>query len=137
MRNYAASGLALWALVAAAPLACDRSDAPDIPLDQRGAAAGAMVPTITGEAKATLDSGNALFRARDYARALEQYRTSARLAPTELAPLLGMVMVAEATSNAALRDSTMQRIRALDPEAADSAAASPHSDIIRAHPPLP
>jgi hypothetical protein len=96
-----------------------------------------MVPTITGEAKAALDSGNALFRARNHDGALAQYRTSARLAPTELAPLLGIVMVADATGNAALRDSTMQRIRALDPEAADSAAASPHSDIIRAHPPLP
>ncbi len=44
-----------------------------------------------------LDSGNMLFRAKAYDRALVQYRRSARLAPTELAPLLGILMVAEAT----------------------------------------
>ncbi len=70
------------------------------------------------DAKTALDSGNILFRARSYDRALAQYRRSARLAPTELAPLLGILMVTDVTKNAKLADSTLSRMRELNPGAA-------------------
>jgi hypothetical protein len=88
----------------------------------------------TGEAKRALDSGNTLFRAKDYRAALAQYRRSADLAPSELAPLLGMMMVADVTNDAKLKEETLPRIRKLDPGAADSAVVMPHSKIIKVHP---
>lgn len=115
--------------------ACGGSDAPKTPL-------GAARPTdavegmagYTAEARHALDSGNNLFRLKDYGAALAQYRRSSELAPAELAPLLGIMMVSDATSNAKLREETLPRIRRLDPGAADSAVVMPHSKIINAHP---
>jgi len=86
-----------------------------------------------GEAKTALDSANMLFRAKDYGRALAQYRRSAGLAPTELAPLLGILMVTDVTKNARLADSTLARIRELNPAAADSSAAMSHAEMLEAH----
>jgi len=117
---------------------CGGSDAPKIPLghpnvgesDRSGAEGhGAM----SGEARSALDSGNMLFRAKIYDRALAQYRRSAGLAPKELAPLLGILMVTDVTKNARLADSTLARIRELNPAAADSSAVMSHADILRAH----
>lgn len=62
-----------------------------------------------------------------------QYRRSAQLAPTEVAPLLGILMVTDVTKNAKLADSTLSRMRELSPAAADSSAAMSHAEILEAH----
>lgn len=61
-------------------------------------------------------------------------RGVSKLAPGELAPLLGVMMVADITNDAKLGDETRPRIRQLGPTYADSAAES-HAKIIRSHPP--
>jgi hypothetical protein len=117
---------------------CGGSEAPKIPLGQAnagstGTSGGSTPGAIGGEAKIALDSGNMLFRAKAYDRALAQYRRSAQLAPTELAPLFGILMVTDVTKNAKLADSTRARMRELNPAAADSSAAMSHADILKAH----
>jgi hypothetical protein len=117
--------------------ACGGTDAPKTPLGEtssRGVASDEAIPAITGEAKLALDSGNTLFRAKAYDGALVQYRRSAQLAPTELAPLLGIMMVADATKDSKLAEATLPRIRRLNPAVADSSAEMPHSKIMEAHP---
>lgn len=107
-----------------------------VPLD--GSNAGdasrnvAAAPRITGEAKIALDSGNILFRAKAYDLALAQYRRSARLAPDEVIPLFGVLMVAEARKDPRLADSVRTRIRELNPSASDSAARG-HAALIDRH----
>jgi hypothetical protein len=67
---------------------------------------------MAGPARVALDSANALFRAKRYTLALEKYRLSARLAPSEQAPLIGMLMVASKLDDKRLADSvnaTLQR----------------------------
>ncbi len=121
-------------------LACDSGkEEPKIPLAQppegsAGEAAGSG--SLVGEAKAALDSGNILFRARAYDGALERYRRSSQLAPSELAPLLGILMVADVTKDADLRKKTMPLVRALNPAAEDTAAAVSHGELFRSHPPI-
>ena len=118
-------------------VACKDSDAPKTPLGAPpagGEVAGGSAPAITGEARVALDSANVLFRAKSYDAALALYNRAAELAPAELAPLLGVMMVADITSNAKLAEETRPRIRKLDPTYPDSAAAS-HSKIIKSHPP--
>src|SRR5215207_1943881 len=95
--------------------ACSGTDAPKTPL---GAASSgtigadeATVSSIRGEAKLALDSGNKLFRAKAYDGALAQYSRSAQLAPTELTPLLGIMMVADVTKDSKLAEATLPRIR--------------------------
>jgi hypothetical protein len=122
---------------AAAVWGCADRDAPKTPLDQSdpgrmGTSTATSQSTIGGEAKVALDSGNMLFRAKAYDRALAEYRRSARLAPSELAPLLGILMVADVTKNRTLADSTMPRIRALNPAAVDTAMS--HAELLKAHP---
>ena len=116
---------------------CTESDAPKTPL---GAAAPVGTQnaalTINGEAKLALDSANLSFRAKAYDRALVQYQRSAKLAPAEMAPLLGILMVADVTGDAKLAESTRVKMRELDPAAADSSIASPHTRIPEGHPPL-
>ncbi len=94
----------------------------------------AGTPRITGEAKIALDSGNALFRAKAYDLALRQYRRSAQLVPTDVTPLFGVLMVAEATNNSKLADSVRTVMRSLNPAAADSSTAAGHADIVDRHP---
>ena len=87
---------------------------------------------ITGAARVALDSGNALYKAKSYAIALEQYRRAATLAPREEAPLVGMMMVANVTGNSKLADSVTVRLRALQgslTEGRDSLSASELKDI--------
>ena len=116
-------------------LACGGTDAPKTPLGARASGAAEEArPAITGAAKLALDSGNMFFRAKAYDRALVQYRRSAQLAPDELAPLLGIMMVADVTKNSELSEETLPRIRRLDPLVADSSVRTPHSKIIEAHP---
>lgn len=117
-------------------IACGGSDAPKTPLGAAGAGASdqATGPVIQGEAKVALDSGNILFRAKAYDKALAQYNRSAELAPAEIAPLLGILMVADVTKNSKLADATIPRIRKLDPALADSSVVTPHARIIEGHP---
>lgn len=122
---------------AAGVLACGGSDAPKTPLSEKssqGVAPSEPAGVVTGEAKLALDSGNMLFRAKAYAGALSQYRRSAELAPTQLAPLLGIMMVADVTKDSKLSEETLPRIRRLNPAVADSSIRMPHSKIIEAHP---
>lgn len=117
---------------------CGRSEAPKTPLGSRQVVAGAAnepaPPGLAGEAKLALDSANILFRAKAYDKALAQYSRSADLAPAELAPLLGILMVADVTKDTKLADATLPRIRKLDPSMADSSAVMSHSKLMDAHP---
>jgi len=123
----------LFAAVSLAASACGKTDAPKVPLDAPQQPASGM----TGPAKSALDSGNLSFRAKDYDRALAQYEISARLAPSEAAPLLGVLMVAEVKHDQKLTDSTLARLRKIDPSLADTSAVTPHSKAMRAHPLVP
>jgi hypothetical protein len=97
----------------------------------------APAPTgIHGEAKVALDSGNLLFRGKNYDGALKLYSRAADLAPAELAPLLGIMMVSDITNDSNLGKTTLARIRKLDPGYADSTAMMSHAKIMKAHPPL-
>ena len=62
-------------------------------------------------ALATLDTGNALYRKKDYAGALAKYREAAGLAPQHTAPIFGIYMVAKEQKNTALADSALAEIR--------------------------
>jgi hypothetical protein len=117
--------------------ACKGNEAPKIPLGQAPMATpGAEQPAggLTGDARLALDSGNALFRAKEYDQALAQYGRSADLAPNELAPLLGIMMVADVKGDAKLAGETLPRIRKIDPSMADSSTITSHSKMIKAHP---
>ncbi len=114
-----------------------KEEAPMIPLDQAqsaGLSPHGTVPSITGEAKVALDSGNVLYTKKAYALALAQYRRAAALAPSAEAPLFGMLMVASVTKDSLLADSTTAQLRALNGSAAgagvtDSALADVHAGV--------
>ena len=130
-------GLSLAAVVTLG--ACGDRDAPKTPLDRQGTAsvgtsAAQAQRGITGAAKSALDSGNTLFRAKAYERALAQYRRSAKLAPTELAPLFGILMVTDVTKDTKLADSTRARMRELNPALTDSSFGTSHAEIVGVHP---
>jgi len=138
MMSLAASRFGFCLAAALTIQGCGGSEAPKVPLGHPnvGGTARSVGETrggLGGEAKTALDSANVLFRAKRYDRALAQYRRSAGLAPTELAPLLGILMVTDVTKNAKLADSTLSRIRELNPAAADSSAAMTHAEILEAH----
>lgn len=122
---FVRAGLALLAVTV---LACgDRdSDETRVPLGQGP-------PVMTGEARVALDSANLLFRARAYDQALAQYERSAQLAPRDLTPLLGVMMVAEATGDTALARRTRERVREVDPEASIDTTAAGHTQLIDVH----
>ena len=114
------SHLRRWLVVVAAavaPSACKvRQEAPKIPLAQAAAADSARAVAaahggIGPEARAMLDSGNRLFRKKDYAGALVQYRAASALEPQHAAPFFGMYMVARATHDSASADSALAAIR--------------------------
>ena len=67
--------------------------------------------TMSPEARAALDSGNAQYRAGKYADALTSYRQSANLAPLNAAPFFGIYMAAEKVGNKALADSASAEIK--------------------------
>lgn len=137
MSRIAVSPLGLVAAVSIL-FACSDTDAAKTPLGAANSAAAAPNPaafsSITGDAKRSLDSGNVLFRAKAYDGALKQYSRAAELAPSEVAPLLGIMMVADVKNDSKLADDTRARIRKLDPTVADSSAEMSHSKIIEAHP---
>lgn len=124
---------ALPALAAALVLACgDKEEAPMIPLGQatsQDVSPHGTVPSITGEAKVALDSGNKLYTAKSYALALAQYRRAAALAPEAEAPLFGMLMVASVTKDARLTDSVTKLLRALNDSTTGADVVDAHSGI--------
>jgi hypothetical protein len=138
MRMMTLSGSIAFAVVLSIG-GCKGKEAPKIPLGQASPAtslgAEQRADGLTGDAKLALDSGNALFRAKAYDQALTQYSRSADLAPTELAPLLGIMMVADVTNDAKLAGATLPRIRKIDPSMADSSTITSHSKMMKAHPP--
>lgn len=87
------------------------------------------VPSITGEAKVALDSGNKLYTAKSYDLALAQYRRAAALAPEAEAPLFGILMVADVTKNAQLSDSATRALRALNDSTTAEEVVDVHSRI--------
>jgi hypothetical protein len=93
------------------------SDAPKVPLGQRAPADSAQPVSpaahaiIGPRAKAALDSGNALYRKKQYAAALVHYREASELAPQHAAPFFGIYMVARATGDTAMADSALAGIR--------------------------
>jgi hypothetical protein len=133
MSDSPARRFALPALAALLVLGCGGKDeAPMIPLDQATAAGVSphgTVPSITGDAKIALDSGNKLYTAKSYDLALAQYRRAASLAPNAEAPLFGMLMVASVTNDAALTDSATSRLRALNASAGGDSTADELVDI--------
>jgi hypothetical protein len=69
-------------------------------------------PELPADARVSLDSGNALYRAKRYADALVQYRLTARRAPGDPTAYYGIYMVAEATKNRALADTASAALTA-------------------------
>ena len=116
MRTFRSGALLILMLV----VACKREkEAPKLPLGHPDiSAAGQPAPpvrtAITGEAKIALDSGNVLYKAKGHTSALAQYRRAAALAPEQEAPLIGMLMVANVTSNARLADSVTAKLRTMN-----------------------
>lgn len=138
MKIMTVSRFVLRSAVILTTAACGKSDAPKTPLGAaRTGIVGANEPAaqaMIGEAKRALDSGNTLFRAKAYDKALAEYRRSAELAPNEIAPLLGILMVADVTKDSKLGDATLPLVRKLNPAIADSSAFTQHSRVIEAHP---
>ena len=104
--------------VSSAILACNSgSDAPKVPLGQRIPADSAQPISAAAHAiigpgaKAALDTGNALYRKKQYAEALVHYRKASDLAPQHAAPFFGIYMVARATGNTLMADSALAAIR--------------------------
>ncbi len=93
------------------------SDAPKVPLGTlavRDSVAGTMTAAhalIGPAARASLDSGNALYRKKQFADALVHYRHASELAPQHAAPFFGIYMVARATGNSLMADSALADIR--------------------------
>ncbi len=132
--SHSIAGRLTVALLAAALVAgCNKKEEPPmIPLGQAaspGLSPHGTVPSITGEAKIALDSGNKLYTAKSYALALAQYRRAAALAPQAEAPLFGILMVADATKNATLSDSATKALRALNDSTTADEVVDVHSRI--------
>lgn len=104
--------------VALSAIACTtKQEAPRIPLSQVSAADSARrvasAHALLGPAaRAALDSGNLLYRQKDYAGALARYRAASVLAPQHAAPYFGIYMVARATRDSAMADNALAAIRA-------------------------
>ena len=116
----------------------DGSAPPKVPLGERtpapamlpgGTASAAPMaplppaPPINADARAPLDSGNALFRRKAYGAALAQYRIAAQRAPEHAAPFFGIYMAAQALNNPRLADSALAGIKARQ---GAPATGSPH-----------
>lgn len=132
--SYSASArFTLLVFAAALVLGCNKKEEPPmVPLGQAaspGLSPHGTVPSITGEAKVALDSGNKLYTAKSYALALAQYRRAAALAPEAEAPLFGILMVAGATKDARLSDSATTALRALNDSTTAEEVVDAHSRI--------
>lgn len=109
----AISLLALPPLIAMA--ACKQSaPPPKTPLAQLTAGTDSTANphnTMSAEARAALDSGNAQYKAARYDAALKSYRKSSELAPLNAAPFFGIYMAAEKLGNKPLADSASAEIK--------------------------
>ena len=105
--------LALPALLAAG--ACKPTQQPaKTPLGAMAAGADSTAnphTTMSPDARAALDSGNAQYRAGKYDAALVSYRQASSLAPLNAAPFFGIYMAAEKLGNKALADSASAEIK--------------------------
>lgn len=128
----------LVGLASMVALACGRDDGPRVPLSETNKTAAQLPsghpsldpgPALPAVARSALDSANAAFRVKDYQRALQFYRQAANAAPTHASPWFGVFMVAQATGNAALRDSAQREVqkRTVDsPALTDSTLRNTH-----------
>lgn len=120
-----ASSLRPAALAASLLLAaCERDEGQRIPLGD--APAAGTTTTLSADARASLEQGNTFYRAKQYPEALAAYRRAAEQSPADAAPLWGIQMAARALGDTALLDSTLQRMRAIAPDAAPATGADPH-----------
>lgn len=106
--------LTIMALPTLLVTACSKqAEPPKQPLSQMAAGDSQANPhdTMSPEARAALDSGNAQYRAGSYAVALKSYRLSSSLAPLNAAPFFGIYMAAAKLGNKALADSATAEIR--------------------------
>jgi hypothetical protein len=126
MENYMTrSRVRLWCgiiVAAVMTVGCVNKDASKKPSAQGALAdsarkVAAAHALIGPAAKAALDSGNALYRKKEYASALAYYRSASTLAPQHAAPLFGIYLVARATNNVAMADSALAGIRQRNPMA--------------------
>ncbi len=105
--------LALPALLAAG--ACKQSQQPaKMPLGGMTAGGDSTAnphTTMSVEARAALDSGNAQYRAGKFDEALKNYRKASDLAPLNAAPFFGIYMAAEKLGNKPLADSASAEIK--------------------------
>jgi hypothetical protein len=132
MSNTMFARLTVVALAAALAVGCNKEEPAMVPLGQAaspGLSPHGTTPSITGEAKVALDSGNKLYSAKSYRLALAQYRRAAALAPEAEAPLFGILMVANATQDARLTDSATAALRALNDSTSAEEVVDVHSRI--------
>jgi Tfp pilus assembly protein PilF len=73
-------------------------------------------PGLGPELQLQIDSGNAAYRAQDYAAALRHYREAAQRDPSEPTAWFGVSMAAGALGDEALSDSARLRLHRLAPE---------------------
>jgi hypothetical protein len=123
MRLAALNTIALLSCIATA--ACGDDSGERVPLGSSPAAAAGST-TLSAEARASLEQGNTSYRAKQYPEALAAYRRAAGQAPADAAPLWGIQMAARAMGDTALVDSTLQRMRAIAPDAAPTLGGDPH-----------
>ncbi|MBR9988645.1 MAG: hypothetical protein KFH98_02760 [Gemmatimonadetes bacterium] len=126
-------GIVMAATALLVVAACGNDGLPD---DQAtgsiDSAAWRQAQDLPPDVRAAIDSGNAAFRANDYAAAREQYLRATELAPEQSAGWFGLSMAEGQLGNAAAADSAMQRVHALNPGASLIERGSDTSS--RAHP---
>jgi hypothetical protein len=113
---------------------CGDAGGERIPLDGGMGAGGGVVEDLPAELQTRLDSANAAYRGRDYARALGLFEEVTRLAPELAAGWYGVGMTQGALGNRAAADSAMLRVHRLAPELplqhpAATAPPNPHPAI--------
>jgi tetratricopeptide (TPR) repeat protein len=102
--------LAASTLLAAAACNSDKPPADAQPLGGESTPARSNIPA---GARASLDEGNAEFRAGRYDAALAAYRKATEQAPDNAAGYYGIYMVAEKLKRPALGDSAMRKVNSL------------------------
>jgi hypothetical protein len=87
------------------------------PAGERGATApgtaatGKPQPPMSAQAQSALETGNAAFRAKDYAAALVAFEKARALAPEHAAPWFGIYMVAQARKDNRAADAALKEIQ--------------------------
>jgi hypothetical protein len=119
-------------VLAAVALACTQTAEGDkVPLAKQAAAEAAAA--LSAETQGALDSGNVLFRKKDYRAALAQYQLASRRSPEHAAPWFGIYMVARAVNDSSLAETSLAEIRrrnAAPPhDLTDSAFAKAHRGL--------